>query len=67
MAPLPILILLGRVAGQGVDQDAATSFYGIMELVVVLAGILGAALFAYLTRPALGQNDLGEVNGDDLA
>jgi hypothetical protein len=67
MAPLPILILLGRVAGQGVDQDTAMSFYGIMELVIVLAGILGAALFAYLTRPEPGDNDLRKADRDDLA
>jgi hypothetical protein len=67
MAPLPILILLGRVVGQGVDQDTAMSFYGIMELVIVLAGILGAALFAYLTRPELGDNDLRKADRDDFA
>lgn len=50
MAPLPILILLGQVAGQGVDQEAAQSFYGIMELVLVLLGILGAAVFSFFTR-----------------
>lgn len=51
MLPLPILILLGRVVGQGVDEQTGLSFFGIMELVIVLLGILGAALFAYLTRP----------------
>jgi len=29
MAPLPILILLGRVVNQGVDEQTALSFYGI--------------------------------------
>lgn len=51
MAPFPILFLLGRVAGRGVEDNTAFSFYGIMEIVVVILGILGAALFAYLTRP----------------
>ena len=50
MAPLPILILLGQVVGRGVDEEAALSFYGIMELVIVMLGILGAALSSYLTR-----------------
>ena len=50
MAPLPILVLLGRVIGQGIDAQTALSFYGIMELILVLLGILGAALFVYLTR-----------------
>jgi hypothetical protein len=51
MAPLPILILLGRVVGRGVDEQTALSFYGIMELLIVLLGIFGAALFTYLTKP----------------
>ena len=51
MAPLPVLILLGRVVGRGVDDQAALSFFGIMELVIVIMGILSAALFSYLTRP----------------
>jgi hypothetical protein len=50
MAPLPILIFLGRVVGQGVDEQTALSFYGMLELIIVLLGILGAALFSYLTR-----------------
>jgi hypothetical protein len=50
MAPLPILVLLGRVVGQGIDENTALSFYGMLELIVVLLGILGAALFVYLTR-----------------
>lgn len=60
MAPLPILILLGRSVGQGIDQDTALSFYGILELIIILLGISGAALFAYLTRPSRdGQDDVG--------
>lgn len=51
MAPLPILILLGRVVGRGVEDQAVLSFFGIMELVIVIIGILCAALFSYLTRP----------------
>lgn len=63
MAPLPILVLLGRVVGQGIDQRTALSFYGMMELVIVLLGILGAALFAYLTRPKKIENvSEGEAN-----
>jgi Na+/melibiose symporter-like transporter len=50
MAPLPLLVLLGRVVGQGIDAQTALSFYGILELILVLLGILGAALFVYLTR-----------------
>jgi len=60
MAPLPILILLGQVVGQGVDQDAALSFYGIMELIIVLLGIFGAIFFSYLTRPQDDENYEGQ-------
>jgi hypothetical protein len=51
MAPLPILILLGMQVGQSVDDQTASSFFGMMELIIVLLGMLGAVLFAYLTRP----------------
>lgn len=51
MAPFPILFLLGRVVGRGVQDNTALSFYGIMELIIVILGILGAVLFAYLTKP----------------
>jgi len=51
MAPFPILILLGGEAAQGVDEQTAQSFYGMMELIIVMFGILGASLFSYLTRP----------------
>jgi len=61
MAPLPILILLGQVVGHGVDQDAALSFYGMMELIIVLFGIFGAALFSYLTRPETDEDNQGET------
>ena len=62
-----MLFLLGRIVGRGVQGNTALSFYGIMELVIVLAGILGAALFAYLTRPEPGDNDLRKTDRDDLA
>jgi hypothetical protein len=51
MAPLPLLILLGRNVRQGVEIETAMSFFGIMELIIVIICILGAVLFAYLTRP----------------
>jgi len=57
MMPMPILILLGGVVGRGVDDQTALSFYGIMELVIVLTGILGAALFAFLSRPKNETSD----------
>jgi hypothetical protein len=57
MLPLPILLLLGGSVSRGVDQETAVTFYGIMELVIVILGILAAALFAYLTQPA--SNDGG--------
>ena len=60
MTPLPILILLGRVISQGVDEQTALSFYGIMESVIVLLGILGSVLFSYLTRPKDEEIDQGE-------
>jgi len=40
MAPFPILFLLGRVVGRGVQDNTALSFYGIMELIIVILGIL---------------------------
>ena len=57
MAPLPILILLGRVVGRGVEDQSALSFFGIMELVIIIIGILCAALFSYLTRSKVGAGD----------
>lgn len=57
MVPLPILILLGHSISQGIDRDTALSFYGILEAVIVLMGIMGAVLFAYLTRPFVDEQD----------
>ena len=65
IAPLPILILLGRSVSQGIDRDKAISFYGIMEVVIVILGILGAVLFAYLTRPAAKQS-MGIEDSKDI-
>lgn len=62
MVPLPILILLGRVVGLGIDESTALSFFGMLELVIVLIGILSAALFAYLTRP---KNQIRESKEGD--
>lgn len=67
MAPLPILILLGRTVSHGIDRDTAVSFYGMMEVVIVILGILGAVLFAFLTRPAAVQQHLGEDDSNDLS
>ena len=55
MAPFPILFLLGRVVGRGVQDNTALSFYGIMELIIVILGILGAVLFAHLTKPKIDE------------
>lgn len=60
MAPLPILILLGRVVGQGVDEQTALSFFGILELVIVLFGILAAVLFSYFSMAKNKKIDQGE-------
>ena len=60
MVPLPILILLGQIVGQGVDQEAALSFYGIMELIIVMLGILGAAVFSYFTRSRITSDQRDE-------
>ena len=65
MAPLPTLILLGGSVSQGIDQDTALSFYGIMELIIVVLGILGAALFAYLTRPPSEEQGPSEIDEND--
>ena len=64
MLPLPILILLGRSISQGIDRDTALSFYGILEVVIVLMGIMGAVLFAYLTRPSVDEQ--GELETDQV-
>ena len=63
MAPLPILILIGRVVGQGIDENTALSFFGMLELVIVLLGILGAALIVYLTRPNNKKVEIHEEEG----
>ena len=60
MAPLPILLLLGRVVGKGVDERTAISFYGMLELVIVLLCIFAAVLFSYFTRPKDEWIDQGE-------
>ena len=65
MAPFPILFLLGRVVGRGVQEDTALSFYGIMELVIVILAILGAILFAYLTRPKNGEVSNNKDNNNN--
>lgn len=61
VAPLPILLLFGREFGEGVSDQTALSFYGIMEVIIVLLGILGAALFAFLTRPKSGESNTEET------
>jgi hypothetical protein len=58
MVPLPILILLGRTVNQGVDQEVATSFFGIMEVVITLVGLVGAIFVAYLSRAKINQKNL---------
>lgn len=50
MAPLPVLLHFGREFGEGVDDQTALLFYGIMDVIIVVLGILGATLFASLTR-----------------
>ena len=62
MVPLPILILLGVSVSEGVDLETAQSFFGILELVIVLLGILAAALFAYLTRPSDLEQSSAELD-----
>lgn len=64
LAPLPILILLGVSVSAGVDQETARSFFGILELVITLIGILGAALFAYLTRPSIIEKKNTAIDQD---
>jgi hypothetical protein len=51
IAPFPLSILLGRVVGQGLSADKAQSVFGLTELLLVVLGVGGAVLFAYLTRP----------------
>ena len=51
-APLPLALFFGFVIGllSGGDPDAV-SIAGIIELFLVLGGLLGAVLFAMLTKP----------------
>jgi hypothetical protein len=58
MVPLPILILLGQVVNQGVDREVAMPFYGIMEVVITLVGLLGAIFVAYLSRTKANPRSL---------
>ncbi len=51
LAPFPLSILLGRVVGQGLSAEKAQSFFGLAELFLVVLGVGGAILFAYLTKP----------------
>jgi hypothetical protein len=51
LMPLPVTILFGRVIGIGIDAEKAQSFFGIVELTLVAAGLGGALIFALLTRP----------------
>ena len=64
MAPLPILILLGVSVSGGVERETARSFFGILELVVTVLGILGAAFFAYVTRPAVSEDGNTAIDQD---
>jgi len=50
IAPLPLSILLGREVGQGLSVEKAQSIFGLTELLLVVLGVGGAILFAYLTR-----------------
>jgi protein-S-isoprenylcysteine O-methyltransferase Ste14 len=65
MVPLPVLILLGRGVGQGVSSETATSFFGIMEVVIVLIGTLGAVLFAFVTRPKQRESEKNEEGANN--
>jgi hypothetical protein len=49
--PLPLALMLGRIIGRGIPVEKAQSFFGMIELVLVVAGIGGAVIFAYFTRP----------------
>jgi hypothetical protein len=60
--PAANILLLGRVVGRGIDQPTALSFYGMLELVFILLGILGAALFAYLIHPKKEVESEDELN-----
>jgi hypothetical protein len=60
MALLPILLILSRVVGKGVDKQTALSFYGMLELVIALLGIIAAVLFSYFTKSKGERLDQGE-------
>jgi hypothetical protein len=52
LAPLPLALLIGFVIGflSGGDPDAS-SIAVIIEMFLVVGGLLGAVLFATLTKP----------------
>lgn len=59
IAPFPLSILLGRVVGQGLSAEKAQSVFGLTELLLVVLGVGGAVLFAYLARP---QETTAQIN-----
>jgi hypothetical protein len=62
LAPFPLSIFLGRVVGQGLSAEKAQSFFGLAELFLVVLGVGGAVLFAYLTKPRDKNDQITELN-----
>lgn len=58
IAPFPISIFLGRVVGKGLAPDKAQSVFGLVELLLIVLGVGGALLFAYLTKPRSSSSQL---------
>ena len=50
MAPLPLAVLLGRVAGRGLTVREGATFFGLAEIFLVILGVAGALVVAIIAR-----------------
>ncbi len=50
IAPLPLAILLGQVAGRGLTLREGATFFGLVELFLVILGFAGAVVVAIIAR-----------------
>ena len=64
IAPFPLSILLGRVVGLGLSAEKAQSVFGLTELLLIVSGVGGAVIFAYLVRPQETTTQINESHND---
>jgi hypothetical protein len=60
LAPLPVIILSAQYVSRGLNQREAQTVFGLTELLLSLAGVGGAFVFAYLSRPKDDQTSRQE-------